>query len=615
MLRNFLCGLAAVTLSVPGVASEIDAVDHLPPTIPWDGKSRDLVLPADHEWVTPSERSGLTTTPRYDETVEWLRRLAKATPDLEMVSIGKSAEGRDVWMVIASRAENKTPEGLIASGEPIVLAQAGIHSGEIDGKDAGLMLLRDMTVVGSRRELLDEVHLLFIPILSVDGHERFSRHSRINQRGPEEMGWRTNARNLNLNRDYVKLETEELRAVIGAINRWRPDLYIDLHVTDGMDYQYDVTWGMSQDYAWSPAISRWVEATFTPAVTERLTSMGHIPGPFVWPRSGRGLSQGVVVWTGTPRFSNVYGAARHLPTILVENHSLKPYDQRVLGTYVFLEATLELVARERDTLREAVAKDRARRPDKVVLEYEWGDDSKVETVTIKGVTSEIATSPVTGSEVVRFTGKPVDREVSAFYQSVPKIEVDRPAAYYIPTGWSHIADKLRLHGIEVETLENAVTVEAEVYRLPTADLAGGGSAFDDRSAIYEGRIRIDPGEIVVEKRRVELPAGSHRVRTDQPLGELAVMLLEPAGPDSFFQWGYFIEILSRTEYAEAYVMEPIARAMLEGDPALASEFEKKLESDPEFAADPRARLHWFYTRTPYFDPSYRLYPVARFVRD
>jgi murein tripeptide amidase MpaA len=614
MFRNLLMllgGLAAVLSSVPGVAGEIDAVDHLPPTIPWNGKSRDLVLPPDHEWVTPSERSGLTTTPRYDETIEWLRRLVKATPDLERVSIGKSAEGRDVFMVIASRGESKTPEALLASGKPIVLAQAGIHSGEIDGKDAGLMLLRDMTVVGSRRALLDKVHLLFIPVLSVDGHERFSRYSRINQRGPVEMGWRTNARNLNLNRDYTKLEIEEMRAVVGVINRWRPDLYIDLHVTDGMDYQYDVTWGMSQDYAWSPAISRWVEATFTPTVTKRLTSAGHVPGPFVWPRSGRDLSQGVVVWTGTPRFSNVYGAVRHLPTILVENHSLKPYDQRVLGTYVFLEAALELVASEKDSLRDAMGKDRARRPDTVILEYQWGDDSKVETLSIKGVSSEIVTSPVTGGEVLRFTGEPEDREVNAFYQSVPKVTVDRPAAYYIPAGWSHIADKLRLHGIEVELLPQALTVDAQVYRLPTADLAGGGSAFDERSAIYEGRIRIDPGEIVVENRSVEMPAGSYRVSTDQPLGELAVMLLEPVGPDSFFQWGYFIEILSRTEYAEAYIMEPVARAMLEDDPALAAEFEKKLANDAEFAADPRARLHWFYTRTPYFDASYRLYPIAR----
>ena len=163
-----------------------------------------------------------------------------------------------------------------------MLAQAGIHSGEIDGKDAGLMLLRDMTVRGTRRDLLQQVNLLFVPILSVDGHERFSKYSRINQRGPVEMGWRSNARNLNLNRDYTKLETNGVNAVVRVINQWAPDLYIDLHVTDGADYQYDITWGLPQIYGWSPEISRWAYERFQPAMNEELTNWGHTPGPFVW---------------------------------------------------------------------------------------------------------------------------------------------------------------------------------------------------------------------------------------------------------------------------------------------------------------------------------------------
>ena len=187
----------------------------------------------------------------------------------------------------------------------------------------------------------------------------------------------------------------------------------------------------------------------------------------------------------------------------------------------------------------------------------------------------------------------------------------RPAAYYIPSGWHHIADKLRLHGIRLETLPSPTRVEVEMYRLPDAGIAGGGSAFDHRSAAYEGRVRVDPGEARIEKRTLELPAGSLRASTDQPLGDLLVLLLEPESPDSFFQWGYFLEILARTEYAEAYVMEPMARAMLEYDPELRRAFEKKLADDAGFAADPRARLDWFYRRTPYFDPSYRLYPIAR----
>jgi len=605
-------GFVALGLTAaPALSSPPDALDHLPPPLPWDGKSRELALPPDHPWATPGERSGLTSTPRYEETMSWLRRLVAAAPELELTSIGRSAEGREIWMVVASQTERKTPQSLRSTGKPIVLAQAGIHAGEIDGKDAGMMLLRDMTVLGKRAGLLDAAHFLFIPILSVDGHERFSARNRINQRGPEEMGWRTNARNLNLNRDYTKLETEEVRAVVATINRWQPDLYIDLHVTDGADYQYDVTWGMTPDYGWSPRISRWIDATLRPVVDARLSEMGHIPGPFIWPVNGLDLTGGVVVWMGSPRFSNVYGDARHLPTILVENHSLKPYDQRVLGTYVFLEATLEFLGREHASLRAAVAGDRNRRPEQVVLTWKQQPPSATESRRVKAVRAEIFDSPVSGGKVARWTGEAVEEDATFIFLGTPDRVVARPDAYYIPAGWRHIAEKLRLHGIELETLDEPTTVDVEMYRLPDAGLSGGGSSFDHRSVAYEGRVRVGPGEPRVERRSLQLPAGSFRAGTDQPLGDLLVMLLEPTSPDSFFQWGFFLEILTQPEYAEAYVMEPMARAMLEADPALKRTFEQKLESDPDFAADPRARLDWFYRKTPYFDSRYRLYPIAR----
>jgi murein tripeptide amidase MpaA len=611
--RALFCALlTACTLSSGSrPALSHDHVEFLPPALPWDGASRELALPPEHEWATPCERTGLTETPRYDETIAWLRKLAAATRDIELVSIGTSAEGRTIWMAVASTAESKTPEGLAAADKPIVLAQAGIHSGEIDGKDAGLMLLRDMTVLGTRAGLLRGASLLFVPILAPDAHERFSAHSRINQRGPVEMGWRSNARNLNLNRDYTKLETNEIRAVLDVILAWQPDLYLDLHVTDGADYQYDITWAATPTYGWSPGISTWVEDVMQPAVYARLEEMGHIPGPLVWPLNGRDPDSGVLVWMGSPRFSNPYGAARHLPTILVENHSLKPYDQRVLGTYVFLEATLELIGRESASLAKATKADRARRMDPVILAWQVGDAPRIEKRRFLGVRSEVFESPISGAEVLRWTGEKTEEEVRFIFADQPRLQVRRPQAYYIPAGWSAIAGKLRAHGIEVETLGEPATLEAELYRLPDAGLAEGGSAFDHRGGAYEGRVRVDPGTLVVEKSTVSLPAGSFRVRTDQPLGTLAVLLLEPESEDSFFQWGYFLEVLTQPEYAESYVMEPMAHAMMERDPELARAFREKLEGDADFAANPRARLDWFYRRTPYFDERYRLYPVAR----
>jgi len=184
-----------------------DTESLLPPLRQWSGASESLIVAADDPWITPAEVMQLIATPGYAETMSWLRKLVNASPELEMVSIGRSLQGRDIWMVIASADKAFSAAAMKVTGKPLLLAHSGIHAGEIDGKDAGLMLLRDMTVASRRSELLAKANFLFIPILNVDGHERTSAYNRINQRGPVEMGWRTNARNQNLNRDFTKLDT------------------------------------------------------------------------------------------------------------------------------------------------------------------------------------------------------------------------------------------------------------------------------------------------------------------------------------------------------------------------------------------------------------------------
>jgi hypothetical protein len=578
-------------------AQQVQAV--LPPLEPWQGRSLELALPADHPWATPFERSGMARTPSYDETVAWLERLVAAAPELEMVSLGASPEGREIWMVIASREGAATPEALHAVGRPLLLAQGGIHAGEIDGKDAGMMLLRDLTVGKRLAGLLDRVSLLFVPILSVDGHERSSPWGRINQRGPAETGWRTNARNLNLNRDYAKLDTPEVRAIVAAIGRWRPDLYLDVHVTDGMDFQYDITWGFNGRHGWSPAIAGWLAERLKPAVDRALRVMGHVPGPLFFPLDDEDQTRGVLEWTGSPRYSNGYGDARHLATVLVENHSLKPYRRRVLGTRVLLESVLESLGEHGAELWRATAADRAARPASLTLS--WKVAGEPGRMSLAAIEQRPVESVVTGGPVAQWTGKPVTLDVPLAVMSEPAATVAAPAAYWIPPGWPEVVERLAAHGIQLERIEEERRLEVEVYRVAGAELA---------SEPFEGHIRVTAAP-TLERRRQRFAAGSVRVGLDQPLGLLAALLLEPASPDSFFQWGFFLEILQRAEYAEAYVMAPTAEGMLEADPKLAAEFRSALEADEELAADPAGRLEWFYSRTPWFDERWNLYPVAR----
>jgi hypothetical protein len=578
--------------------------DILPPLIPWSGQSRELAVPASNPWITPSERTNFRTSPSYDETVAWLKKLDAAAPELQMISIGRSAEGREIWMVIASKERAFTPEALRRGGKPIVLAHGGIHSGEIDGKDAGLMLLRDMTVSTRHRALLDRANFLFIPILSVDGHERASQHGRINQRGPEIIGWRTNARNLNLNRDYAKLDTEEVRSVVSALHRWSPDLYIDLHVTDGADYQYDITYGWNTTTGRSPSITQWLETTLKPALTRDLAAMGHIPGPLVFPiGTGDDPAAGLNFGNADARLSTGYGDARQIPTMLVENHSLKPYDQRVLGTYVLLAASLETAGRSRETLRRAIDDDRRRRIDPMPLLWESAELGKpVRTLEFAGVASRLELSPVSGAVRRVWLGTPVTINVPVYEESVVTRSASRPTAYWIPAAWQEVAERLRMHGIVMEQINAPREIDVELYRLVDPKLA---------ATQFEGRVRLDTLDVKVERKKQRFPAGSWRVPMDQPLGTLAGVLLEPMSADSFLQWGFFHSILQRTEYAEAYVLEPLAEKMLAADPQLAAEFQKKLATDAAFRASSDERLRWFYSRTPFWDERWLLYPIGR----
>ncbi|WP_153912889.1 M14 family metallopeptidase [Shewanella sp. TC10] len=571
--------------------------DILPPILTWQGASEALIKPADSPWATPFEQQALTQSPNYDDTHQWLTNLVDNSALLAQTSLGKSPQGRDIWMVIASESGATTPTELSESNKPTVLVQAGIHSGEIDGKDAGMMLLRDITQ-GDKQALLDKVNLLFVPILSVDAHERSTEFNRVNQRGPVDMGWRTNARNLNLNRDYAKLDTLELQHMIRAINVWQPDLYIDVHVTDGIDYQYDVTFGYNVKQGYSPASFDWLEKYYRPEIESALTDNGHVPGPLVFALDNTDLSKGLSYWNPSPRFSNGYGDARHLPTILIENHSLKPFKQRVLGTYVMLEQTLKTVATHGTKLKAAIYEDKYQRQQQVPLTWNTVEQAGWD---FKGIDYILEASEISGNDVVRWNGQPkLYPNLPVMGNTEPNIITQRPKFYYVPAQWQQVIDRLSIHGVRMKPLTEPKTVKVSQYQFsePQFNLKD-----------YEGRQRV---KATSNKVNIEttLPIGTIQIATNQPLGDLAILLLEPQSADSFFQWGFFNSIFTRTEYIEDYAVEPLAAQMLNEDESLAKEFKLALE-DEAFANDPKARLRWFYERSPYFDEQYMKYPVLR----
>lgn len=569
----------------------------LPPAPAWSGSSERLIASPDNPWLTPAEASNFERTPDYAETRAWFERLAAASELIDIAPFGVTPQGREMFYVTASIEGGRwNPE------TPVLFVQAGIHSGEIDGKDAGMMLLRDIAF-GDRRALIENANLVLVPIFNIDGHERASPRNRPNQRGPSNQGWRNTAQNLNLNRDFTKADAPEMRALLALLRRFNPDLYIDVHVTDGMDYAYDVTYGFQgRDGGWaaSPEIARWLDRAYRPALDRALERDGHIPGDLVFAVNDRDPHAGLAVFGFSPRFSQAYGDITHMASVLIENHSLKPHRQRVLGTYVMLESSLEILQRNGAALRRASAHDRAARDETLAAGWRMSE--------APGVTRRLATmayeeyeSPASGGRELRWTGQ------SAGAQDVPQhtpestVSLRRPVAYWVPATKPDVIERLRAHGIEMETLDAPRALSVEMVRLNAAAPAAG---------VSEGRQRASAGEPIVERREEWFPAGSVRVPTDQRLGLLVMTLLEPESEDSFFQWGFFNEILQRTEYMEGYVIAPMAEAMLAADPALRSAFEARLAADADFAGNPDARLAWFYERSPYYDARYLLYPVG-----
>lgn len=586
---------APATPTVPAAATappRSPARPVLPPALPWTGASERLVVAADHPWITPAERAGFATTAGYAEVRAWLDRLAAASPLISVETFGSTSESRDLVFVRASKG---------AGQRPVVLVQAGIHAGEIDGKDAGLMLLRDIAM-GGKAHLLDRVDLVFVPILNIDGHERTSAWNFPALRGPDQKGYQRNARNINLNRDYAKADAPETRAIITLLRRFDPILYVDCHVSDGFDMQYDITftyagWGR---YARHRATADWLEGRFGPAATAALERAGHIPAIYPSPIDTRDPAKGIRYAPEGPRYSTGYGDFIGVPTVLVENHMLKPYRQRVLGTYVLLEEAIRLAGAEAPRIVAAKARDRASRPRTLLTKWQpaaapigWVDQ-------FKGVAFDTYRSPVTGRDEQRWLARPITFRMPIIGQEATQ-RVTLPRAWWIPPAQAEVIDRLQLHGIRYEVLDEPRTLTLDRVRLVSPQ----------SQPATDGRIPLAAADLVHEQIRETMPSGSIRVPVDQPLGLLAAALLEPESQDSFLAWGFFPELLSPAPGSEAFVLVPSAEALLANDRPLRDRFSAKLRTDPMFANDPDARLAWVLDQGSPRDPFHALYPIRR----
>ncbi|MEI2455731.1 M14 family metallopeptidase [Lysobacter firmicutimachus] len=564
--------------------------------------------PAQAPLTTVAERSGFLKTGRYDEVLALCAAYAERYADaVRCIDFGVTPEGRPMKALVATRSGASSPAQAKAQGLPVTLIQGGIHSGEIDGKDAGFLALRQLLDGQAAKGALDKQVLVFVPVFNIDGHERFGRWNRPNQRGPEEMGWRTTAQNYNLNRDYLKADSAEMQAMLKLIEAWDPLVYVDLHVTDGAKFEHDVSIQVEPVHA-GDAPLRQAGLALRDGVIARLAKQGSLPLSF-YPsfveadNPASGFEDGVP----PPRFSHGYFFLRNRLGMLVETHSWKDYPTRVGITRNTIVDVLELVARDgAGWRRQADAADRraeALAGETVALDYKTGD--AVRTVDFRGYAYTRTPSDVSGALMTRYDEtKPDVWKLPLKYDIQPARSVTAPrGGYLVPAAHAAwVGARLDRHGVSYRRLDHALSQAA------VAAFRADKAAFAAQSVEGHQRATLD-GEWKAETQ--DLAAGALFVPIAQPKARVVMSMLEPQAPDSLASWGEFNNAFERKEYMEDYVAEEVAREMLGRDPQLKAEFERKLREEPEFAKSPQARLEFFYRRHSAWDARYNLYPVLR----
>ena len=575
--------------------------------------------------LTIAEQSAFRQTGRTDEVQRLCELFAARWPDaVRMFEYGQSAEGRPMLALIASRSGALSADEIRRKKLPLLMLQGGIHPGESDGKDAGFIALRELLSGAAVPGALERLAILFVPAFNVDGHERFGRWNRPNQVGPEEMGWRATAQNLNLNRDYTKADSPEMQAMLRLIDEWDPLICADLHVTDGADFEPDISLQVEPIHQGDPALYA-TGVKMRDELIDKLAAQGSLPLPFYPdlvetddPGSGFHLT------VYSPRFSTGYFAYRNRVTVLVETHSWKNYATRVRVTRNTIISLTELVQTHGSAWLEEVKRADVRATHlagtDVTLDYAaaWREPTKrldassdaqetdpnVTTIEFRGYAYTRAPSTVSGEPVTVYDPRtPQIWRVPFRKNTSPSLVVKAPGAGYLVTAGHarEIGGRLALHGIAFEALDPISDAEVECFRATHAEFA---------SAPYEGRMRATlSGEWRRELQNI--PAGSLFAPIDQPLARLIMALLEPQAPDSFAAWGFFNGWFEQKEYAEPYVVETFAREMLESDAKLADAFERRLATDPDFAGNPAARREFFHRRHASWDQRFNLYPVYR----
>jgi len=572
--------------------------------------SFNLIFAQNKELKTHFENSNYRQTPTYDSTIAYCKKLEKFSKYIKYQTFGYSGQNRELPLLIFDLKRNFTPQKVKQSGNLVVLIQSCIHAGEPDGKDAVLMLLRDYITDKQKCDSINNITILFIPILNTDGHERFGKYNRINQNGPDEMGWRTNSSNLNLNRDYLKLDSKEVRYWLNLFNNWEPDFFIDCHTTNGADYQYVITYALETEGNCDVNLSKWQKNNFLDKLEPKMLERGNPIFPYVTFRNWHDPRSGLRSGVSPSMLSQGYTIARNRPGLLIETHMLKDYKTRVFGTYIMIENTLKILNKEFINLKKII-KEADLYSEKIqssINIYPLNFTTSMNDSIISdflGVDYTIEKSKYTNGDWFKYNNK-VNKtfKIPFFNKIIPETFAEIPEAYIIGPEWSEVIMRLELHGIKTKTISKPLKMMVKSYKF---------SNIKFNEIPYEGRQTVIKFDIdTITELRI-YPKGSVVVETNQKLSKLIINIFEPNAQGSYLYWGFFNTIFEQKEYAESYVIENMIEKIFSENPILKDEFYLKINTDTNFKNNNLAIINWLYSKTPYWDDRLNKYPVGKIL--
>lgn len=552
------------------------------------------------DWTTHFEQSNGMETPTYQEVITYYQDLAKAFPQIEIHEMGLTDSGYPLHLVTYAKDANSSPfdkpEGMLT-----LLVNNGIHPGESDGIDSSMMLLRDLAL--GTIEAPDRIMLAVIPVYNIGGALNRNSGSRTNQNGPLEYGFRGNARNFDLNRDFIKADTRNAQSFAELFRSLDPDLFIDNHVSNGADYQYVLTHLFTQHNKMGGDLGNYLHQTIMPALEDSLSEKGWPITPYV-NVFNRTPEQGWNQFMDYPRYSTGYTTLYHTLGMMVETHMLKPYRHRVEGTYELMHSIMGIAETEADQILELRAQARTQFQPGARYPIAWEVDStNSRTLEFLGYEATLETSEVTGSQRLKYhTDQPFTKPVDYKDHYKANQWVTIPEAYIIPRGQWEVLQRLRENEIVMNRIDHDTLMTVTVYHI---------DSYQTYTRPYEGHFPHYATKVGSSQEELLIPAGSFRVNTAQNGIRYLLETLEPEANDSFFNWNYFDTILQQKEGFSPYVWEDKAAELLANDPELAQEFEAKKVAEPDFAANWYAQLDWLHKQSNNYERSHLRYPIVR----